>query len=191
MVARNLKLVITALAATVAAFFLFASVGTAGKVAGAQKLEGAWIAKVPGTPGQWTYVVVPDPSGRRARAHGAVEVGPNVEEIFGPYDRVSPLLVDIKMTGPETAVYNSVWYGIRDLELEPPIPVGTPNSELIFIGVSKGTLTYVGPEKAHGVHNFEFYFPVQDGDGDGLPDADEEPELAFQLTTIDTRLPSP
>lgn len=186
MLARNLKVIITALAAVAVAFLLVVSNVTADEVRGAQKLGGAWVAKVQGSPGQWSYVVVPDPSGRRAVAHGSVEVGPTLEDVFGRADNLSPLMVDIKMTGPKTATYNSIWYGMRTLPS--PTPIG---SELILIGVSKGTLTYLGPEKATGVHNFEFYFPAQDGNGDGLPDAGEDPVVTFQLTTIDTRLPSP
>lgn len=191
MFSAKLKVMIKLLAAAVTAALLLTSVGIAGVERGAQKLGGAWVAKIQGSPGQWTYVVIPDPSGRRATAHGYVEVGPNVELVFGEYDRISPLLVDIEMTGPETADYNSIWYGMRDLEFDPPPPVGTPSSELAVIGVAKGTITYMGPGKATGVHNFEWYFPAQDGDGDGLPDPDEDPVFTFQLTTIDTRLPSP
>jgi hypothetical protein len=191
MFARKLKVIIAALAAVTAAALLYTPVGIAGNATGAYKLGGVWIAKVQGSPGQWTYVVAPDPSGRRAVAHGHVEVGPNVELVFGPYDRISPLLVDIEVTGPESASYNSIWYGMKDLELEPPVPVGTPNSELVLIGVAKGTIAYMGPGKATAVHSFEWYFPAQDGDGDGLPDAGEDPVLTFQLTTVDTRLPSP
>src|SRR5512146_1482783 len=42
---------------------------------GAFKLEGAWIARVVGTNGQWSYVVSPDNSGRHATAHGSIDVG--------------------------------------------------------------------------------------------------------------------
>ena len=49
------------------------------------KLEpSAWIAKVDGLPGQWTYVVSPDPSGRHAAAHGTIDVGFSVTALFGP-----------------------------------------------------------------------------------------------------------
>ena len=46
--------------------FGIASTGGGGS---AYKLEGAWIAKVDGSTGQWSYVLSPDSSGRRASGH--------------------------------------------------------------------------------------------------------------------------
>ena len=92
----------------------------------------------------------------------------------------------IKMTGPEKGTFNSVWYGLRDL------PSGSPvNAEVVVIGVSKGRFEALAPGKNIVEHMFEFYLPSQDGDGDGLPDADETPVYGMQVTSIDTRLPSP
>ena len=41
-----------------------------------------------------------------------------------------------------------------------------------------------GPDKATGVHNFEFYYPDQDGDGDGLPRVDRG---AYELPAVSYR----
>lgn len=159
--------------------------GIAGGVPGAQKLDGAWIARVNGFPGQWTYVVIPDPSGRRAVGHGSIDVGFSVDEL-GEYDEVTPFILNVEMTGPESAVYNSIWYGLR--ELPPP---NIASHEVVWIGTSQGTFEFTAPNKKFVVHNFAFYMADQDADGDGLPDEDATPAYTLQLTTTDTLMPSP
>jgi hypothetical protein len=187
MAINRLKVITTGLAAVVVAVVLSASTVIAGGP-GAHKLEGAWIAKVPEVGGQWTYVLVPDASGRRAAGHGSVEVGFNLEFLFGPTDGPSPLLVQLEMTGPNTGIYNCIWYGVREL---PDLGPMAPTAELTYIGMVKGTMTFVGPGKIEAEHYFEFYYPSQDADGDGFPDAGEEPVFGFQSASVDTRLPSP
>jgi hypothetical protein len=157
----------------------------AGGGAGANKLEGAWIATVNGFPGQWSYVLTADASGRHASGHGSIEVGFVVAEL-GPYDEVSPFLVNVEMTGPASAVYNSIWYGLR--EVPPPSIV---SHEIVWIGTSQGTFEYIAPDKKIVVNNFAFYLADQDADGDGLPDEDATPVYTLQLETTDTRFPSP
>ena len=162
-----------------------ASAGDTGS--GAYKLEGAWIAKVPGTAGQWTYVMVPDPSGKTAAGHGSIDVGFVLSpELVADYQ--SPLLIQAVMTGPKTAVSTSVWYGIR--RLSSPGPNGE-NAEVVYIGTSHGTTTYVAPGKAVGLHALSFYLPTADADGDGLPDAGATPVAYVELPTEETRLPAP
>ena len=94
--------------------------------------------------------------------------------------------MSVVKTGPDTASFYSVWYGLKDLPPESPI-----SSEIVFIGVSTGELKFVGPDKVHATHNFAFYYPWQDADGDGFPDANQTTPFAFQLKTVDTRLPLP
>ena len=185
MLVRKFTVITAGLLAAAAALLLAASAATAGG-AGGHKLEGVWIAKSAG--GQWTYVLTPDPSGRRASGHGSVEIGFSLDFLFGESDRPSPLLINLEMTGKDTGVYNCIWYGIREL---PDLGPMTPTAELTYIGIVKGTLTFVGPGKMEGLHSFELYYPDQDGDGDGLPDPNEEPAFAFEAESIDTRLPSP
>jgi hypothetical protein len=164
----------------------------AGQGVGAVKLDGAWVAKVVDAPGgQWSYVISADPSGRRAAGHGSIDVGFRFEAILGaqyfePTDSNSPILIDIVMTGPDTASYHAVWYGLKDLD-----PPNVSKSEIVVIGVVTGDLQFVEPGKAFGTHNFELYYPWQDGDGDGFPDEGETTPFVFQLTTVDTRVPSP
>jgi hypothetical protein len=177
MLTSRLKVIATVLMAAVAAFLLATPVGAANNAMGAMKLEGAWIAKVPGTPVQWTYVLSPDPSGRSASFHGSIEVG------FGNplgSDRTSPLLGAVVMTGPTTGKFNSVWYGISNI------------AGVVYIGVDTGDIEFVGG-KILGTHNLVFYLPDQDADEDGLPDPGEMPAFGYPgpVHTIDTRLPLP
>ena len=185
MLISKFRVITAGLLAAVAALVLAASAASAGGAAG-QKLEGVWIAKSDG--GQWTYALITDPSGRRASGHGSVEVGFSLEFLFGPSDRTSPLMINVEMTGKDTGIYNCIWYGVREL---PDLGPMTPTAELTYIGLVKGTLTFVGPGKVEGVHRFELYYPDQDGDGDGLPDPGEEPAFSFDAESIDTRLPTP
>lgn len=150
------------------------------------KLEpSAWIAKVDGLPGQWTYVVSPDPSGRHASAHGTIDVGFSVTALFGQVDATTPLLIDVRMTGPNTASFNSVWYGVKK-STNPALTM-----ELVYIGVNRGTLKFISHDKIEGKHNIEYYALSADGNGDGLPDPGSAPVYSVPLETVDTRLPSP
>lgn len=163
---------------------------TAGNGSGAYKLEGAWVAKVIGIPGQWSYVVVADPSGRRASGHGSVDVGFRSEAVgcfaFEPTDFASPILVNIVMTGPDTAAYYSIYYGLKNLD------EGLLTTEIVYIGIVTGELKFVAPGKANGTHNFAFFAPTQDADGDGFPDEGQTPTcVSPPLYTVDTRLPAP
>jgi hypothetical protein len=96
------------------------------------------------------------------------------------------LMANLVMTSPEGGVFNSVWYGLADLD--PPSPL---TAEVKWIGVSTGTFTFIAPGQTHVVHNFAFYTPDADADGDGLPDADAVPVYETQAETIDTRLMPP
>lgn len=162
----------------------------AGEQPASYKLSGAWVAKVVGMPGQWSYVVSADPSGRSAAGHGSIDAGFNVDSIFGPVfeptDSDSPILISAVMSGPDTASFYAIWYGLKELASSSPI-----SHEIVLIGVVKGELEFVAPGKAYGTHNFEFYFPSQDADGDGFPDEGEYTPYTFQMNTVDTRLPAP
>jgi hypothetical protein len=161
---------------------------------GAFKMGGAWVARVQeeGVPfaGQWTYVVTADPSGRRAAGYGSIDSGLNVEKmmpgVFEERDYDSPILVEIVMTGPRTASYYSIWYGLKNLDPDQPI-----TRIVTMIGVVTGELEFVEQGKIVGTHDFALYRPEQDADGDGFPDEGQTTPYVFQLTTIDTRLPAP
>ncbi len=150
---------------------------------GAVKLEGAWIAKVQGAPAQWSYVVSPDSSGRRAAFHGSIDVG-----FLTPFgdDSTSPFIGEVVMTGHDTARFNSVWYGLKKT---PSGPIVT--TQVVYIGMNSGEIKYVGQGEAVGTSNLAFYLPGADADGDGFPDPGQMPVASRTVTTIDTRLPAP
>jgi hypothetical protein len=175
---RAVVLALTGLMAATVAVVLSAQVVASGQTQGASKLEGAWIARVtsspfPPGPYQWTYIMTPASSGRGASIHGSVDVAfPNPIA----HDRTTPLLGEVVQTGPDTAAFNSIWYGLNQ-------------GVVVFIGRSWGTVRFLGPGKAEVQHNFELYLPSADVDGDGLPDG--PPAAAFSVTSQDTRVPSP
>jgi hypothetical protein len=177
---------VTLVAAMTVAACMFLTVPTATAAEGAFKLEGAWVAKVVGIPAQWSYVLVPDSSGRYAALEGSLDIGFSLGPLFPPSDKTSLLMANLVMTGPKTGKFNSVWYGIRSLPSPSPVA-----GEVLWIGTSTGTFTVVAPGKIEALHNFAFYAPSADGDGDGFPDPDAVPVYMTQLSTVDTRLPLP
>ncbi len=159
------------------------------------KLEGAWIARVtamdgmpPGTalPFQWSFVMAPSPDGRRATIHGSIEVAfPKLLD----YDFPSALLGEVVQTSPSTAAFNSVWYLIKK---------GSPVDHIVAIGTATGETRRVGRGRSQTIYHFAFYLASADANGDGLPDdndgdgvVDAAPIAAFNVTTMDTRLPLP
>jgi hypothetical protein len=175
---RAVVLALVGLMAASAAVLWAAQIVAYGQTQGAIKLEGAWIARVtssPFPPGlyQWTYILAPGASGRVASIHGSVDVS---FPAAIPHDQATPLLGEIRQTGPDTAAFNSFWYGLNQ-------------GVVVFIGRSWGTARFLEPGKAEVQHNFAFYLPSADVDGDGLPDG--PPVAVFSATSHDTRVPSP
>lgn len=150
---------------------------------GRNRLEGAWVARVtgldgvpPGTPlpFQWSYVLSPSASGRRASLHGSVDVP------FPPtvaYDYVTPIIGDMVQTGPHTTAYTAIWYVIRS---------DSPVNQIVLIGTASGEGRRIAPDKLEGTHHFAFYLPSADVDGDGFPDG--SPINTFNATTLDSRV---
>jgi hypothetical protein len=149
----------------------------------AYKLEGAWVAKVPGMPMQWTYTLVPDPSGRSAAMSGSIqiEIRPSVVNpaLFPDWEYSSPLVGELVMTGNNTAKFTAVWYGMKK---------GFPFDQVVYIGVNSGEATFTGPGKSVVTHNLGFYAPSADADGDGLPDPGQAAALCLPSMSIDTRV---
>ena len=148
------------------------------------KLEGAWIAKVPGMPMQWAYTVSPEPSGRRASLVGSIHVPipPQVinPALFPDWEYNTDMVGEVVMTGPDTVEFTVVWYGMKK---------GVPFDQVVVIGVNSGQGRFTGPGKMEGTHNLAMYAPSADGDGDGLPDQGLAPAVCLPATTIDTRVP--
>jgi hypothetical protein len=183
---RNAKrsLIGVALLASAVAWLPAGQVAAADHGKGAIKLEGAWVAKVKDypLPLQWSYVLVPDASGRRASLHGTIDVG---LAIFGQDVTMTPLIGEVVMTGPASGKFNSVWYE----RVAGPSPL---TSTILFIGVNRGEIKFIGQGKVEGTHNIAFYEASSDVDGDGYPDPGATlyaGPLVFK--TIDTRLPPP
>lgn len=187
MTIRSLKVAFVAAITVTACLLLTAPTAMAEK--GAYKLEGAWVAKVVGFPGQWSYVLAPDPSGRRAYGHGSVDVGFD-PAVFGCQLGVakadSPILINLRMTGPDTSVAYSVWYALSSAE--------PSSTEIVFIGEVRTETRFIAPGKSESTHYFAFYLPSQDVDpADGFPDEGQVPACSapVPLYTLDTRLPAP
>jgi hypothetical protein len=188
MTLRRLKNRSAAVMAIAAGMFLTAPAALGQQEA--YKLEGAWIANLADCPGQISYVLSADSSGRRASGHGSIEVGFSTGAVFGPafapIDYTSPLLISVVMTKPDTASFYAVWYGVKKLAAPSPL-----TAQIVYIAVNTGEFKLVGPGKMETTHNFAFYYPAQDADGDGFPDDGETTPYAFQRTSVDTRLPLP
>jgi len=187
MTLHSFKIALTAALTVTACLLVTAPTAVADK--GAYKLEGAWVAKVVGVPAQWSYVFVPDTSGRRASGHGSIDIGfdPAVFGCaLGESSAASPILISVKMTGPDTAVGYSVWYGLTTAE--PAL------AEIVYIGEVRTETKFVAPGKSESTHYFSFYLPSQDvAPADGFPDEGETPACSapVPLYTLDTRLPAP
>lgn len=187
MTIRSLKVAFIAAITVTACLLLTAPAAIAGK--GAYKLDGAWVAKVVGFPGQWSYVFAADPSGRRASGHGSIDIGfdPGVFGCeLGEADADSPILINIELTGPDTSVAYSVWYALSTMD--------TAAREIVFIGEVRSESRFISPGKSESTHYFSFYLPSQDVDpADGFPDEGEVPACSapVPIYTVDTRLPAP
>ncbi len=158
------------------------------------KFQGAWVARVatiddepaPATI-QWSYVLAPDNSGRRATIHGSVDMG--FPGSLVPANYTSPLMGELVITGPGTAAFDSLWYWVQKY------PDGS--SVLVAIGRAYGTAVFDEPGKTTATHHFEIYLPGVDADDDGipdcLPDCSASPYLvrSFTAVTHDTRMPGP
>jgi hypothetical protein len=156
---------------------------------GAYKLEGAWVAKVVGFPGQWSYVVAADPSGTRAYGHGSIDLGFSPSAFgcdLGRGNADSPILISLRMTAPDTAVAYSVWYALKT--------EASGATEIVYIGEVRSETKFVSPGKGEATHYFAFYRPSQDVDpADRFPDKGEIPACSapVPIYTLDTRIPAP
>lgn len=187
MTIRSFKVAFIAAMTVTACLLLTAPTAVAEEAA--YKLEGAWVAKVVGFPGQWSYVFAPDPSGRRAFGHGSIDVGFNPAVFgcaLGETNADSPILINAKKTGPDTGLGYSVWYALKKAD---PAPV-----EIVFIGEVRTEIKFIAPGKAESTHYFAFYLPSQDVDpADGFPDEGQVPACfaPVPIYTLDTRVPAP
>ena len=181
------KIIMATVVAVAAIIVLVTQIGASGSGQGALKLEGAWVSRVTSVEGiagkypfQWSWVMAPDASGRRGTLHGSVDVGFGQSAEIGG-DFVTPLIGEFVLTGPDTAAFNSYWYGIKK---------GAVN-QIVSIGRSWGETRSTGPGKSETTYHFEIYPASEDSDGDGFPDAGAAPVKQFIVTSEDTRIPPP
>ncbi len=177
------RVVLAALVGMAAAVGPASQLSAAGASWGANKLEGAWVARVVGVPMQWSYVLIPGASERQASMHGSIDVGLST---FPGAVGNSPLIGEVVMTGPRTAKFRSVWYVLGP-------GGGGLTASILAIGTNNGEIAFEGPGKASGTHHLAFYPPSSDADGDGYPDPGAVPiplPLPAELYSSDTRLPA-
>jgi hypothetical protein len=147
------------------------------------KLGGSWVERYPGTPLLATYTQAPtDPSGRSAVLQGtAIITDPTLFGMFADAQYISAFVGEGVVTGPETAAHTTLWYGMK---------TGTAGPEVLYIALDSGTEKRIAPGKLEVTHNMAIYLPIQDQDGDGLPDEGQSPVFCLpKLVSIETRLP--
>ena len=145
-----------------------------------------------GTPGG-TYIItmtiIPmDPAGNKM-----IIMVPNdnsdptyfsTEPPTGEADHLTDYVGNMVRTGPDTWAYTGVAYGTKKVE-------GQLLPEVLYMELRQGTMT--GTEDGNTLtleNNTAFYLPEQDVDGDGFPDADQEPIYCSPVGLLPvTRIP--
>lgn len=177
--------IIPTLAIVTVAMLVVPRIVASGQDQGAYRLEGAWIARVsgmdgvpPGTPlpFQWSYVLAPSASARRASIHGSVDVA--FPQSILAFDFASPIVGEMVQTGPDTVAFSSVWYHIVR---------SSPVDQIVLVGTARGEGRFTAPGQVEATHHFAFYLPSADTNGDGLPEG--APVATFDAMTMDTRVP--
>lgn len=147
------------------------------------KLEGAWVASVPGTPLAWMYTYAPsDPFGRSAVIQATIHIpaDPTLGGAFPNAQYLTTLVGEAKVTGPNSAVFTGVYYAMK---------AGVAGPEKVYIGLDSGTIKKTSLGRTEVSHNFGIYLPAQDADGDGLPDKGQSAVACVPVPSLDTRLP--
>ena len=183
------NIALTILAAAAGALLILSQSVWSGQQGAPAKLEGTWVARLPGTPAQWNYVVnSTEPSGQRASLWGTFTI-PFPGFLYGlppkyEPDEISVFSGEVVLTGRNEAKGAVIWWGLKNTTLGDP---GYPFKQVVHIGVSSFTISYTASDKAQVTHHMKFYDPSADADGDGLPDPGQQPVFsAPPMTSIDT-----
>ena len=84
-------------------------------------------------------------------------------------DHMTDYVGNMIRTGPNTWDYTGIAYGTKKVE-------GQARPEIIYVGVVQGTATSTDDGSAFtNEGTFALYMPEQDVNGDGCPDANQEP----------------
>lgn len=140
-------------------------------------------------PQAFTDTIIPmDPAGNTLifimRNDNADPTAGATEPPLSEADHLTDYVGNMVRTGPNTWDYTGIAYGTKKVE-------GQGMPEILYVGVVQGAVTSTEDGNAMTTDgNFALYMPEQDVDGDGFPDADQEPVWCSPLGgfTI-TRMP--
>ena len=112
-----------------------------------------------------------------------VPLGPSVivPGLFPDLEYYSPMVGQVTMTGPDTADFTAVWYGMKK---------GFPFNQVVCIGVNSGQARFTEPGKSIHTNHMAFYASSADADHDGLPDPGQAPVLCLPPSvSLENRVP--
>jgi len=161
------KITLAVVGTAAAAFLVLTQTAGSNRCVGPNKLEGAWVMTVPGTPLLWNGILAPsDPSGRSAAIYGSLAVAipgallsPNVP----PTDYSSDYVGEAVMTGPHTAKFSIVGHAINKVTPTEQYPFF---EKVAYVWVCTGEMKFKGPSEC------DYTFTITDYlvGADGLPD---------------------
>ena len=108
----------------------------------------------------------------------------STEPPTGEADHLTDYVANMVRTGPDTWAYTGIAYGTKKVE-------GQLLPEILYMDVPRGTVTSTADGNILTLeNNTAFYLPEQDVDGDGFPDADQEPIYCSPVGLLPvTRMP--
>jgi hypothetical protein len=185
------NLLLTILAAAAATLLIISQAAWSDQDRNSAKLDGTWVARVPGMPAQWNYVLTPaESSGRRASVYGIFTV-PIPGFLYGLPEEYEPEQPSafwgyVALTGRNEAEGKAIWWGTKSAVPGNP---AYPFKQVVHIGVDSFTVSFTAQGKTQVTHRMEFYDPSADADGDGLPDSGQAPVFsAPSIISLDTSL---
>lgn len=134
--------------------------------------------------GAWTFadgmgniaaMVIGPPDLRTGDGFGLVTwvvTDPTFGGLFPEATSVSQGFVSNVETAPDAGRIRGVTYVLKDTK---------PKATILGIAVSEGTSTLTSTDAGHHEGTLSLYSPASDKDGDGLPDADEQPLVSFPV----------